>query len=327
MKIGIVGCGKQAPKHIAGLRSGNTSVDIVVCDVHRQAADRLAKEQSVHVAGSLEDMLQDSQLDGVIIATPTPFHYEAMVQVLQSGKPVFCEKPLCETQEQLHHLEQVMQTTGQFVQVGYVYRQVPAFRALKKILDDPSQPLGRPVKALLRIGGRGSHSAWKHKKDTGGGAVNEMLVHMLDLAFWLFGDTREIYSCEQRLLAPTRQINGESVTADAEDFVLLSAASHAGVQLVFQADLLTPTFRQYIEVQGTNGSFIGSIQSELPAYMQLLSPVGDYAVGRHDLASEGLNLFNAQMQFFLTNVRARELLEGPTVRDSVALFNTLSQLL
>ena len=40
----------------------------------------------------------------------------------------------------------------------------------------------------FRLGRRGSHKAWKHRAQTGGGAANEMLVHMLDLALWYFGE-------------------------------------------------------------------------------------------------------------------------------------------
>lgn len=326
MKIAIIGCGKQSGKHIVGLRSTAEKFEIVVYDTKISAAEQIAKIYDVKVAKSLEDILNDLTVKAVIVATPTPTHYDLISRIIKSDKDVFCEKPLCETYEQAQNLFSLSVSTGKIIQVGYVYRYVPALKSLKAILTLDKNPLGQPVHAIFRIGGRGDHALWKHKKAFGGGAFNEMLVHMLDLGCWFFGEIKKINHYEEKILRPKRYINGEEIEADAEDFLLLSAETLAGIHLTFQADLTTPAFRQYVEVQGSNGSFIGSIQPEIPSSLNLVSPIDDFNAGNTNLAFNTINLFDSQMQNFLNNIRDNSSVDYPSVSDTINLFNVIKKI-
>ena len=107
--------------------------------------------------------------------------------------------------------------------------------------------LGRVLTANFRIGGRGSHQVWKHRKETDGGAINEMMVHMIDLAIWYFGPVKEAKVVDSHLMMPERVIGGETVTVDAEDYVLALFEMESGVRVTIQADLVTPSFNQFVE--------------------------------------------------------------------------------
>lgn len=325
LKIGIVGCGKQAPKHIDGLRSDGRAVEISAFDTDPAALAALARQKKVAMADSLRAMLDDAGIEAVIVAVPTPHHHDVIVAALRTGKHVFCEKPLCATVDEAEKIREVSRETGRFVQVGYVYRFVPAFRFIRDTLADAEQPLGRPVLAIMRLGGRGSHSAWKHRRDAGGGAINEMLVHILDLAGWLFGPIENAKWHEALLLRPERVIDGALITADAEDFVLVSGRSRDGVHVLLEADLVTPTFQQYVELQGENGTFVGSIQSDHPAYLHLIEARGAYAAGRKDLAFPQENLFHSQMQNFLGNIERGGARDCATVDDTLSVFEMMEQ--
>lgn len=300
-KVAIVGCGKQAVKHIGGLRSDPLPPAIIVHDSLPERAAALAAAERVEVAASLAALLEAPEIAAVIVATPTPAHYPVIRAALAAGKHVFCEKPLCETREQAVELRAA--AAGRVLQVGYVYRQVAPFARLREALAADPPPLGRPVTAFLRIGGRGSHSLWKHRRETAGGAINEMLVHMLDLAQWLFGRLSAVRWHETLLLRPVRRIEGRDAPVDAEDFVLLSCAAERCGHVVLQADLVTPAFRQYVEVQGSNGSFIGSIQAELPCAFDLVDAAGGLPAGRTELRHDRGDLFHAQMRSFLAHIR------------------------
>src|SRR5260221_9464594 len=106
----------------------------------------------------------------------------------------------------------------------------------------------------MRIGGRGSAALWKHRRAEGGGAINEMLVHMLDLAVWYFGPIERAELMMEDVFRPQRVIGGKTESVDAEDFVLARFWTRGGIPVVIQADLLTPSFTQMIEIQGDNGT-------------------------------------------------------------------------
>lgn len=323
IEIGLIGCGKQAPKHIEGLLSADHPVNVTVYDLDTGLTRPLIEKYGVKAVDRIESIVDAPGLDAVVIATPTRVHFDLSQRALRSGKHVFCEKPLCSTREEAVALHDIERETGNFLQVGYVYRHVPAFRHIRSILSSEEPAIGRPVYALFRVGGRGSASVWKHQKANGGGAVNEMMVHMLDLAHWFFGRLEGLRFHEQALLRPTRTVRGEEICADAEDFVLASCRGSGGVHVVIQADLVTPSFQQFAEVHGENGSMAGSIQADRPSYIHLSSAAGDFPAGRRDFDLESVNVFRAQMRDFVNNVRRGRAEGCATADDTLQLFDLL----
>lgn len=322
-KVGIIGCGKQAYKHIDGLKKHDQNISIIVSDLNQDAAKSLSADKNVEYVDFADSIIGDPTVDAVVICTPPSSHFEFIMQSLDAGKNVFCEKPLCETKKQAEEIEKKSLQCGKFVQVGYVYRYVPAFVTLKRLLGDTDMPLGEGVFASFRIGGRGSHQVWKHRLETNGGATSEMLVHMLDLAIWLFGPLQNFTWLERKLLRPQRVINGKLENVDAEDYVLASCESKKGVKILFQADLVTPAFRQSLEVQGANGSYTGSIQGDVNSYIHLIEAKGDYSSGRTDINVNSVNLFNRQMEEFLDNAERGDLGDSPGAAESIIFFDVL----
>lgn len=325
MKVGIIGCGKQAEKHIQGLRAAGVE-NIVVADIDSAVLRNFAEKENVEAAESSDVIFRDKSVDGVVVCTPTKTHHQLMIDALHSGKYVFCEKPLCSSVKEVDEVERLATQFKKFVQVGYVYRYVPAFSQLKQIMDGSDAPLGTPVTGLLRIGGRGSHQLWKHKVSSSGGAINEMLVHMLDLALWLFGSLESLEMLDRQLLRSTRVIGGSLEKVDAEDFVLLRARAKNGLHLIFQADMVTPAFRQIVEVQGDNGSFVGSIQSTVPSFLSLIEGRGKYSPGQTDFQYKQVNLFTEQMKSFVENIRQGVVVRGATPKDSSNILKLLSSI-
>lgn len=326
LHIGLIGCGQQAPKHIAGLKSVGEPVQITVADINSEFASAIGAAHDVEVATSVRELLDNARIDGVIVATPTPTHVPLIEQALSRGKHVFCEKPLCADPSEAERLKAQVQASGKLLQVGYVYRFVPAFNEIHNILRLPNPPLGTPVSAIFRIGGRGSAAVWKHRKETGGGAINEMLVHMADLAQWLLGPLSDVCLHEHKLLRNRRIIAGETVDVDAEDLVVAGAKSQSGTNVLFQADMLTPAFRQYVEIQGENGSFVGSIQSEIPSFIHLNGAKGGYPAGRTDFMAKPVPLFDVQMKSYIRHIRNGGLNTAPGVNDSIQLLNFIGSL-
>ena len=84
---------------------------------------------------TLDSMLTAVNLDGVIIATPPVSHGALARQVLDAGKHVFVEKPLCLNVDEAEELNQVAQKSGLMLMVGHLLLYHPAFRAVKEVVD------------------------------------------------------------------------------------------------------------------------------------------------------------------------------------------------
>jgi predicted dehydrogenase len=330
IKIGFLGCGKQAGKHIASLQK-IPNVEVVLADIDKSLAKGLAEKNKVFWVGDPENIFADNGIMAVIICTPTQTHGSLITSALQAKKDVLCEKPLCDAMEEALALQKLEKQSKQIVTVGYVYRYVPIFEEGHRIIhqqqvNGESLVLGRPLSAFFRLGGRGGHQAWKHQKASGGGAINEMLVHMVDLANWYFGPLTNIEVITCALRYPDRYVNGEKVEVDAEDHIWIKCLGRNEVEIFCQADLITPAFSQFVEIQGENGSFRGSIQSDMPSFVFLQESRGGYDTGKTELRFGRRNVFDIQMMSFIQSVLRREKPDRNTIDDSLMLMNILAEI-
>ncbi len=329
-QVAVIGCGKQAPKHISGLRSV-PGVGIILADACPQFAQALAEKKGLPWVSRVEDVFSDPNIHAVDICTPTPTHLELIMAAIRSGKDFFCEKPLCDSSDDARGLAAEVRQSKSIGMVGYVYRFAPVFELGKQLFHDVpesgiSDVLGQIRLAIFRIGGRGSHQLWKHLRATGGGASNEMLVHMLDLAQWYFGPVRRAQLLGKKLLRTSREIQGKLEDVDAEDYILAELQTKSGVTVICQADLLTPAFTQFVEIQGDQGTFMGSIDPAIPSFVFCNKQVDGWKQGRNGLDFGKVNLFEAQMSAFVHAVQTRSEPARGSVDDSVRLLEIMEML-
>ena len=116
------------------------------------------------------------------------------------------------------------------------------------------------------------------------------------------------------------------VQVDAEDYVLARFQMESGVEVLCQADLVTPAFSQYVEIQGENGTFMSSIQPSMPSFVYCINDNEGYPAGQTDLSFGSQNMFESQMAEFVRAVRNREQPTRSTLQDSVLLIEALNQL-
>ena len=330
IKIAILGCGKQASKHISGL-SKCSNVEIVLMDKAEDAASHVAKLHGLKYVLTLDEVFQDNSITGVSICTPTPTHYDIICQAIAAGKHFLCEKPLVEEIWQAKSIEERLAATSLVGSVGYIYRQAPIFQKVKQILEydkklDTENIVGDVHTALFRIGGRGSHAVWKHRKDSGGGAIKEMLVHQLDLANWFFGNVEEYQLIEQNLKQNQRKIKGHLYDADAEDLVILKAKYGNGTEVFLWADMLTSSFYQSVELLGPEGNIAASIVDSFDSFVFASQANTLFPLGKSHLKFSKVKLFENQMGEFVAAIRTGANDRLPTVTDSLKVQNVINNL-
>src|SRR5207253_3551392 len=121
----------------------------------------------------------------------------------------------------------------------------------------------------------------KHRVETGGGAANEVLIHMLDLALWYFGEPESVENLYTDTILREREVDDELIEADAEDIVLLKLKHEGDMSTFCQSDLITPGYMNYVEVEGTNGSVFTSILDYLPTTINCKQARGAFDRGQN----------------------------------------------
>lgn len=330
VKIGLIGCGKQASKHVASLKR-LPGFELVLSDIQSDLAQELATKNGTSWVKHSDEIFADDRIEAVVICTPTQSHVTIIKKAIETGKDIFCEKPLSDSIEEAFELRELVDRSNQILMVGYIYRYVPIFEEGFRLfrehqINGNSLVMGQPLSAFFRLGGRGGHQVWKHRKATGGGAINEMLVHMVDLANWYFGPIQKVEVISRDLRYPERVIQGEKITVDAEDYILVRCFGTNGVEVLCQGDLITPAFSQYVEIQSENGTFMGSIQSDMPSYVFLKEDSGGFSSGKTELHYGRRNVVDIQMMTFIQAVLKKELPNRNTIEDSLELMCIMDEI-
>ena len=297
--IGIIGCGKIAERHIVAYRK--LPVRIILTDAIADAARSLAAQYHVEYREHPEEILTDPAIAATDICVPTAFHREMIIRSLGAGKHCFCEKPLCRTLREAREISDAAGRSGRVLMVGFLQRFHPAFQVAKEALD--AGAIGNPYFSLFRVGGRGDAAEWKHQRAAGGGVVLEMLVHKLDQIVWFFGPPERVDVLVGETLRPTRTVHGRKVAADAEDLVVLDMQA-GGTRILCEADFITPSYMDHMEIQGENGSIFSSLLHFMPTIIHCTERRGIYNQGSNFQNFPMVNLFERELEHFL------EVIEG-----------------
>lgn len=298
LRVAILGAGKMGRRHLGALREiGDFPIEIV--DPDQDAARSLAEPEGLLWRNDPEAALTDPRIDAVILCTPVPFHGEQTLSALKSGKHVFTEKPMCRTEERARAILRAAKESNKVVQTGFLSRYAPSFTRVKSWLEEGL--LGGVHLAIFRVGGRGSHRLWKHLKAEGGGVVSEMVTHKLDMAIWLFGPLDEARTFVHENIVPEREIRGELKEVDAQD--LFVAEARAGMtRILFVADFLSPSYIEYMEAHGENGSIFGSMLSRLPTTLFLNDARGGYDAGLTSFSFDEIDLVQRELEDFFQRI-------------------------
>jgi myo-inositol 2-dehydrogenase / D-chiro-inositol 1-dehydrogenase len=300
VRIGLIGCGRIGARHLEAYRQLG-GVDLVVSDRDEALAKEAAEQWDVQQVPA--EVLLEQDLAALDVCVPSKLHLEWILAGLEAGLHVFCEKPMCLSHADAIRVRDAARRAQRNVIVGYLYRHHPSFRFAKETVDHGI--IGEPHFATARLGGRGSHRPWKHEHDSGGGAVFEMMVHSLDLLSWLLGPLSEGRLLYHDVILPERDIEGTSVRASAGDCAVVGLRAGA-VPAICQSDLLTPGFMNLVEVQGSNGSVLSSIQGFVPTVVYCNEPRVLFDRGHNIRSFPPVNLFQKELGQFLDVVRADE---------------------
>lgn len=104
------------------------------CDVRediRAAAEE--RHPGLKTTGRLEDILEDTSVDALVIATETPRHFLMADAALGAGLHVFVEKPLAQTSAQAERLVSEADAGGRVLMVGHLLRYHPAFAHVEEM--------------------------------------------------------------------------------------------------------------------------------------------------------------------------------------------------
>jgi len=131
LKLGLIGLGYWGSNYLRILMQLDDVELKYVCD---KEFTRFPKSSTFFPTDDLTELVEDTELDAVIIATPASTHYEITKMMLQSGKHVLTEKPLTTSFKQTLELRELSKTLGKTLMVGHIYCFNPAVNYIREML-------------------------------------------------------------------------------------------------------------------------------------------------------------------------------------------------
>ncbi len=133
---GIIGTGWIAHEMGEALKNVNGEI-YAVCATSLAGAESFAAEFGVRKAyGSADELLADTNVDIVYIATPHNLHYQLMRQALEANKHVFCEKAITVNSRQLEECAEIARKKELVICDGVTIFHMPLYKKLRKIVAE-----------------------------------------------------------------------------------------------------------------------------------------------------------------------------------------------
>ena len=198
VRLGIIGAGGFAETH---MQYFSEMEDVEIVAASRKNKEKLSNFQKKWNIDSIYtdylEMIDKSNLDGVVIITPTDSHKEIAINAIDKGLHVLCEKPLALNANDCKIMLNAAEQKGIIHSTNFNQRGNTSLGKIKRYLDNDF--VGRIFHANIWWGmshqydARPETLAWRFKSKSGGGSVYE-LIHVFDMLRFINGEISRIVS-------------------------------------------------------------------------------------------------------------------------------------
>jgi myo-inositol 2-dehydrogenase / D-chiro-inositol 1-dehydrogenase len=262
VRIGIVGLGRLGRRHAENLAQRVPgAVLAAACSPVAEEVEWAREALGVKATcAEYEELLRRPDLDAVFLVTPTSLHAGQVIQALEAGKHVFCEKPLALDAADCRKVEQVAASKpGLVVMIGFVRRFDPSYQdAYAKI---QAGAIGRPFLVRSQTGDKNDPSGFFVRfAPTSGGIFLDCSIHDIDLARWLRGAPRA-----RRVFATGTVAVHEGLKpiGDVDNGVAVVEFEGGGLACLYASRTMAHGHATHTEIIGTAGSLTVGLNPRL----------------------------------------------------------------
>jgi len=184
LKIGVIGLGSMGKNH-ARVCSEIKNIELVgVSDINESATTNIAERVKTKAFYDYKELI--SKIDVAIVATPTSSHFEIANDLIDAGKHLLVEKPICDTVEKASDLVKKAEKEDITLAIGHIEKHNPAVKFVKDSLDkgDFGELVTVTSKRVSNFPGR--------IKDVG--VILDFGVHDVDVMRLLAGEIESVYA-------------------------------------------------------------------------------------------------------------------------------------
>lgn len=198
------------------------------------------------ICESIDEIIQDPEIELVIITSPNQTHYPYARKALEAGKHVVVEKPFVLSTKEADELIRLSRANGRLISVYQNRRFDSDFLTLQKCISQGILGEIHTYEAHFDRYRPQVRDRWRERDLPGSGLLYDLGSHLIDQALLLFGTPKTVYAdlLKQRPQAKTI------------DYFHLMLGYESGLRVILQAGCLVKSPGPHFEVHGSKGTFI-----------------------------------------------------------------------
>lgn len=226
LRIGVIGCGRvTALRHLPALSRLDDAEVVALADTDvaclKQVADRF------HIRNRYSDvrtLLKDVTVDVIAVCVPVQFHADIALAALDAEKHVFIEKPLTATLGEADRIRDRAKQVDRKVLVGFNFRWHRLIRQARALLQQGAVGQVETIRTVF-ASAHEAPSLWQLHRASGGGALFDQAIHVVDLwRFLLESEIEEVFATsrsgpweDETVTVTARLTNGVLATATCSE--------------------------------------------------------------------------------------------------------------
>ena len=271
IRFGLLGAGRIGKVHAKAVTGDADAKLVAVADAMPAAAQAIADQYGCEVR-SIEAIEAATDIDAVVICTPTDTHADLIERFARAGKAIFCEKPIDLDINRVKACLDVVRQTKAVLMVGFNRRFDPHFRAVKAEIDRGA--IGAVEMVVITSRDPGAPPVEYIKRS--GGIFRDMTIHDFDMARFLLGEeVAEVSAQASVLVDPAIGTAGDFDSAQ----VMLRTAS-GKMAVISNSRRATYGYDQRIEVHGAAGMV--AAENQRPVSIEVANASGYTRPPLHD---------------------------------------------
>jgi predicted dehydrogenase len=249
LRVGIVGGGWPGQRHAEGFLASGAWEIAAVADLDPGRRRELARGTGAKQLATADELFALDELDAVVIALPTFLHHPMVMAALAAGRHVLCEKPPALNAGETAAMADAALRRDLTLCFGLQRRALPSAAAAQAAIGQGQ--LGEIYHAravFTRAWGapKGAGNWFRDLARAGGGALLDIGIHMLDLAWFLMGRPEPV-----AVFAVTHDRSPDTRPLESAAFGLLRFAGGRSIQLEAAWILPEGHDRQYVHLHGS----------------------------------------------------------------------------
>lgn len=246
--VALLGAGRMGLEHAKNLLSFPNVKVVVVADPILDAAKKAqVLTRAERVTDDPESAILDSNVEAVIIVTPTNTHAHYIKLSAKSKRAIFCEKPVAIDLKETEEAMKLVEDMNVPFQIGFQRRYDPSYSRAKRLIEEGKLGKLEQFSSLTRDPAPPSIEYLRRS----GGIFVDMAIHDFDIARFLMGEVEEVLSWGSVLIDP--QIGD---LGDVDTAVTLLKFKNSGLGVVENSRRAVYGYDIRAEIHGEKGKIV-----------------------------------------------------------------------